>query len=217
MRWRAALWVVLALALAEAKAEPLLREWIARQAEIRSLHADFEQTRRLPALRIPLKSSGTLWLDARGSFRWQVGDPPELLAIRAGERLLVIDPKKKRARILEEDPAAGPLRLDAIGLPFASSYADLENRFAVLAVEERGELVEAVLKPKEARLAAGVKSVRVVFRRASGVVELFELELRDGSQISTAMSRVEINPRLPAGVFEFDLSGYQIDDRSASP
>jgi outer membrane lipoprotein-sorting protein len=217
MRWRAALGAVLALALGEAKAEPLLREWIARQAEIRSLRADFEQTRRLPALRIPLKSSGTVWLDARGSFRWQVGDPPDLLAIRAGERLLVIDPKKKRARILEEAAAAGPLRFDAIGLPFAKSYADLEKQFTVLSLEERGELVEAVLRPKEARLAAVVKSLRVVFRRASGVVEIFELELRDGSQISTAMTRVEINPRLPAGVFEFDLSGFQIDDRSAAP
>lgn len=217
MRWGAALGVVLALAHGEAKAEPLLREWIDRQAEIRSLRADFEQTRRLPALRIPLKSSGTVWLDARGNFRWQVGDPPDLLAIRAGERLLVIDPKKKRARLLEEDAAAGPLRFDAIGLPFAKSYSDLEKRFTVLSLEERGELVEAALRPKEARLAAGVKSLRVVFQRASGVVEIFELELRDGSQISTVMTHVEINPRLPAGVFEFDLSGFQIDDRSAAP
>lgn len=217
MRWGAALGVVLALAHGEAKAEPLLREWIDRQAEIRSLRADFEQTRRLPALRIPLKSSGTVWLDARGNFRWQVGDPPDLLAIRAGERLLVIDPKKKRARLLEEDAAAGPLRFDAIGLPFAKSYSDLEKRFTVLSLEERGELVEAALRPKEARLAADVKSLRVVFQRASGVVEIFELELRDGSQISTVMTHVEINPRLPAGVFEFDLSGFQIDDRSAAP
>jgi len=206
-----------AMALLDAKADPLLREWIERQAGIRSLHADFEQTRRLPALRIPLKTTGTVWIDARGSFRWQVGDPPEVLAIRNKDGLLLIDPKKKRARILNEDSAAGPLRFDAIALPFAKSHADFEKRFEVLSLQERGELVETVLAPRDSRLAAGVKSLRVVFQRSTGIVQMFELNLRDGSQISTAMTRVETNPRLPDGVFEFDLTGFQIDDRSATP
>jgi outer membrane lipoprotein-sorting protein len=217
MSLRVILSAVLLLAMPAAQAEPILREWIERQADIRSLRADFEQTRRLPALRIPLKKSGSVWLDSRSQFRWQVGDPPELLAIRSADGLLLIEPKKKRARILKDDAEGGPLRFDAISLPFAKSYEDFTKRFQVLSLIERGDVVEVTMSAKDPQIAAGMKSLRIVFRRSSGVVESLELNLRDGSQIFTTMTHVEVNPRIPANLFDFDLEGFQIDDRSAAP
>jgi len=214
MRWWAVFCAVFFLAAATAEANPILREWISKQAGIRSLRADFEQTRRLPALRIPLKKNGTVWLDSRSQFRWQAGDPPELLAIGSPEQILLVDPKKKRARILKNGAEAGPIRFDMIRLPFAKSYEDFEKAFEVQELTENGPLVEVAMTPKDPRLAAGVKSVRVVFRRDDGVVERLDLDLRDGGQISTMMKSVELNPKLAPEIFHFDLAGFAIDDRS---
>lgn len=211
MRWAALLLAATLWAAVDANADPLLREWIARQAEIRSLRAEFEQTRRLPALRLPLRKSGTVWLDSRSRFRWQAGDPPELVAIGSPEQILLIDPRKKRARILKTGSAGGALRFDMVRLPFAESYKDFEDAFDVLGLSAEESTVDVLLRPK-GPAAAGVKSIRVVFRRSDGVVELFELDLRDGGQISTVMKSVDVNPALPRGLFEFDPAGYTIDD-----
>ena len=216
MRWRAVFSAVLFLAAPTAEADPILREWISKQAGIRSLRADFEQTRRLPALRIPLKKNGTVWLDSRSRFRWQAGDPPELMAIGSPEQILLIDPKKKRARILKNGAEAGPIRFDMIRLPFAKSYEDFEKAFEVQELTENGPLVDVAMIPKDPRLAAGVKSIRVVFRRGDGVVEQLDLELRDGGQISTLMKSVELNPKLAPGIFDFDLESFAIDDQSGA-
>jgi outer membrane lipoprotein-sorting protein len=216
MRWRAVFSAVLFLAAPTAEADPILREWISKQAGIRSLRADFEQTRRLPALRIPLKKNGTVWLDSRSRFRWQAGDPPELMAIGSPEQILLIDPTKKRARILKNGAEAGPIRFDMIRLPFAKSYEDFETAFEVQELTQNGPLVDVAMIPKDPRLAAGVKSIRVVFRRGDGVVEQLDLELRDGGQISTVMKSVELNPKLAPEIFDFDLEGFAIDDQSGA-
>lgn len=208
---------VLALWLSSAalsKADPVLREWIAKQSGLRSLRADFEQTRRLPALRLPLRKNGTVWLDSQSRFRWQAGDPPELLAIGSPGQLLLIDPKKKRARILKNGAAAGPLRFDMIRLPFAKSFQEFEATFEVLELSQKENLVDVLMKPRDPGLAEGVRSIRAVFRSGDGIVELLELNLRDGGQISTVMKAVELNPGLPPQIFDFDLAGFSIDDRS---
>ena len=212
MRWAALLLAATLWAAVDANADPLLREWIARQAEIRSLRAEFEQTRRLPALRLPLRKSGTVWLDSRSRFRWEAGNPPEIVAIGSPEQILLIDPRKKRVRILKAGAEAGALRFDMVRMPFAGSYEDFENAFEVLRLSPGESAVDVLMRPRDPELAAGVKSIRVVFRRSDGVVELFELELRDGGQISTVMTSVDVNPSLPRGIFEFDPAGYTIDD-----
>lgn len=213
MRWPALLLAAVLWAAIDANADPLLREWIAKQAGIRSLRAEFEQTRRLPALRLPLRKSGTVWLDSRSRFRWEAGDPPDLVAIGSSDQILLVDPKKKRARILKTGADAGALRFDAIRLPFAGTYEEFESAFEVLRLSAEESTVDVLMRPRDPGLAAGVKSIRVVFRRSDGVAELFELDLRDGGQISTVMKSVDVNPPLPRGLFEFDLAGYTIDDR----
>jgi outer membrane lipoprotein-sorting protein len=206
-----AVWLLVAM---EAQSHPILRDWISKQSDLRSLRAEFEQTRRLPALRLPLKRTGTVWLDSQSRFRWQVGDPAELIAIGSPDRILLVDPKKKRARILSNGVAAGPLRFDMIRLPFAKSYEEFEKAFEVLELRENGPRVDVSMKPKDPSLAAGVKSIRVVFKKSDGMVELLELDLRDGGQITTVMKAVESNPVLAPEIFDFDLAGFAIDDRS---
>ena len=60
----------------------MLDRWIERQAEIRTLSADFTQTRALRVLRSPVAARGRLWFQAPGDFRWEVGAPPKIVVLR---------------------------------------------------------------------------------------------------------------------------------------
>jgi outer membrane lipoprotein-sorting protein len=190
--------------------DKILREWIAKQAAIRSLRADFIQTRRLPALRIPLKKSGTVWFGAEGRFRWQVGDPAELLVVKSPNAFLVIEPKKSIARRLSASSAASRV-FEELPMPFAVSLDEFQRRFEVVSLENNAGQIDLLLRPKDPRLSE-VKSLLIRFDSSTGTVSLFEMVFRDGSEVSTEFTLIEQNPKLAPDLFEPDLAGFKIED-----
>ena len=193
--------------------QTILRDWISKQAAIRSLRADFIQTRRLPALRIPLKKSGTVWFGTEGRFRWQVGDPAELLVLKSPNDFLVIEPKKSLARRFTASSAAARA-MQELPMPIAISLDEFQRRFEVVSLKEDGARMDLRLTPKDPRLAEGLKSLRILFDPATGAVSLFEMTFRDGSEVSTEFTRIERNPTLPAELFQHDLRDFKIEDQS---
>ena len=205
--------LLLAAPLRAEDTQTILRDWISKQAAIRSLQADFIQTRRLPALRIPLKKSGTVWFGAEGRFRWQVGDPAELLVLKSPNDFLVIEPKKSLARRFTASSAAARA-MQELPMPIAISLDEFQRRFEVVSLKEDGGRMDLRLTPKDPRLAKGLKSLRILFDPASGAVALFEMTFRDGSEVSTEFTRIERNPTLPAELFQHDLRDFKIEDQS---
>jgi outer membrane lipoprotein-sorting protein len=193
--------------------DAILRDWISKQAGIRTLRADFIQTRRLPALRIPLKKSGTVWFGDEGRFRWQVGDPVELLVLKSPDDFLVIEPKKSRARRLSASAATARAMQD-FPMPLAVSFEEFQRRFEVISLGNNAGTMDLRLRPKDPRLAEGMKSLRIRFDPATGAVSLFEMTFRDGGEISTEFTHLERNPRIPAELFQHDLRDFKMEDQT---
>jgi outer membrane lipoprotein-sorting protein len=193
--------------------QTILSDWISKQAAIRSLRADFIQTRRLPALRIPLKKSGTVWFGAEGRFRWQVGDPVELLVLKSPNDFLVIEPKKSLARRFTASSAAARA-MQELPMPIAISLDEFQRRFEVVSLNNDGARIDLRLTPKDPRLTEGLKSLRILFDPATGAVSLFEMTFRDGSEVSTEFTRIERNPTLPSELFQLDLREFKIEDET---
>src|ERR1043165_9659598 len=82
----------------------LVTEWVAAQTNIHSWTAEFVQTLSLRALTQPLTAAGRVWFAAPNRFRWELGTPPQTIALRQSEQMLVIYPKLKRA---EKYPLTG--------------------------------------------------------------------------------------------------------------
>jgi len=196
-------------------AESTVRDWISKQAGIRSLHADFIQTRRLPALRIPLKKSGSVWFGADGRFRWQVGDPVVLLVLKSPEEFLLIEPKKSLARRLSSSAAAARA-MQELPMPLAVSFEEFQRRFEIVSLNNETGAVDLRLRPKDPKLAEGLKTLRIVFDQATGAVSLFELTFRDGSEISTEFTRVEWNKPPDADLFRYDLTNFRIESSAGN-
>ena len=194
-------------------ADSVLRDWISKQSGIRTLRADFIQTRRLPALRIPLKKSGTVWFGTEGRFRWQVGNPIELLVLKSPGDFLIIEPKKFRARRLSASSAAARAMQD-FPMPLAVSFEEFQRRFEVISLENNAGTMDLRLRPKDPQLAEGMKSLRILFDPATGSVSLFEMTFRDGSEISTEFTHLERNPQMPAELFQHALRDLKIEDQT---
>ena len=194
-------------------ADSVLRDWISKQSGIRTLRADFIQTRRLPALRIPLKKSGTVWFGTEGRFRWQVGNPIELLVLKSPNDFLVIEPKKSLARRLSASSAAARAMQD-FPMPLAVSFEEFQRRFEVISLENNAGTMDLRLRPKDPQLAEGMKSLRILFDPATGSVSLFEMTFRDGSEISTEFTHLERNPQMPAELFQHALRDLKIEDQT---
>jgi outer membrane lipoprotein-sorting protein len=205
--------LLVTLPLRAEDADSILRDWISKQSGIRTLRADFIQTRRLPALRIPLKKSGTVWFGDEGRFRWQVGNPIELLVLKSPEDFFVIEPKKSLARRLSPSSAAARAMQD-FPMPLAVSFEEFQRRFEVISLGNNAGTIDLRLRSKDPRFAEGMKSLRILFDPATGSVSLFEMTFRDGSEISTEFTYLEKNPQMPAELFQHDLRDFKIEDQT---
>src|SRR5215831_15574805 len=79
-----------------AEVGPLLTSWLAAQTNIHSWSADFIQTRVLKSLAQPLTATGHVWFAFPNRFRWELGNPPQTIAVREAGELLIVYPKLKR-------------------------------------------------------------------------------------------------------------------------
>src|SRR5881275_289400 len=82
----------------------LLTTWLNAQTNIQTWSADFVQTRTLKSLTQPLTAKGHVWFAAPNRFRWELGSPPQTIAVRGTDEMLVIYPRLKH---VERYPLSG--------------------------------------------------------------------------------------------------------------
>lgn len=197
-----------AMAHAELDTAPLAN-WIKRQTTVGSLRATFRQERKLPALQQPVSTPGTLLMERPGKMRWELGNPPKTLAISDGTTLSLLEVDKKEARqIAADSPRARQFSL-LLGKAF-QDLTDFQQTFQLHESRIVSGIYQVTLKPTDRNLAAQVPWVFLDIDPAKNELRALELELKDHSRIRTIFLTTEFNPKLPAGSFQANLSGYKI-------
>jgi outer membrane lipoprotein carrier protein len=163
-------------------------------ADVRTLTADFTQQMWTADQRLLETTTGSLALQRPNQFLWRSLEPSELTVVATGEELWTYDVELEQATRtpLEDSAAASPAML-------LSGDARAREQFDVVADFTRDGLDWVELTPKVD--GTDFNSVRIGFR--DGVLE--ELELVDGLNQVTQIdfTRIEVNPDLPAGTFQF--------------
>ncbi len=192
-----------------------LKSWMAAQKNIRSLSADFMQTRALRTLRSPLRSQGRLWFRAPDQFRWELGDPPKTIIIGTADGITVIHPEKMRA---ERKPLASPgspagfvEALGMIRLPQGGSLEEFQRRIQVLAITTSGATCHLEMLPRDAS-ARRLSAIKLAFDTRTGHWISFEIVTREGTSILNEFHNVKINIGIDKEIFDFDLTGYKVTD-----
>jgi outer membrane lipoprotein-sorting protein len=191
----------------------LLESLIDRQKDIRTVSADFTQTRTLRTLRYPLVIKGRLWFQSPDQFRWELGIPPKTIVIGNYDGLTVIQPGKKQALTKPISTFASFPSAGSFGLIYLSGNGNLEEfqkRMQVLALSTSGSTAQLIMLPRDAEAARGLDSIRLDFNTLTGAWISLEIVTRDGSSIQNEFSNVVINPALKEGLFDCSLKGFSL-------
>lgn len=218
--------LVLSLTSAVSAADPspaapraALEKWFATAAKVKTIQAEFDQLRKLKSVRNPLRKPGRMWMDkAGGLFRWQVGDPPELLAIRSKDGgMSVLDAKQKVARTWSRE-ALEAEEQQGRGQGFAmlnsmqnASLADFDRDFIL--TDGKPDAANPALwhfdwKFKDGKIGLFVLRLTIVANTADGSMQSFTLHMRDGSSMGTVIRSYQLNAAIPAATFKADTTGY---------
>src|SRR5882724_9578545 len=187
-----------------AQNNPLVSSWLGAQTNIQSWSADFLQTRTFKSLTQPLTATGHVWFVEPNRFRWELGHPPQTIAVRATNEFLVIYPRLKRA---ERYPLSGAQTgewRDALALlesGFPRSEAEISSRFKILSQTITNEVCELSLQPKSASARKMMPQIRIAFGTNDFSLRGTELQFADGSSMRNNFIHPTLNPPVGKELF----------------
>jgi outer membrane lipoprotein carrier protein len=192
-----------------------LKSWLASQRSVRSVSADFTQIRSFKTLKSPLTIKGHVWIETPNRFRWQLGEPPKTIIIGNRGETLILHPSKHRAekRSLSA-PGAAPHGdpFGMMGFPGGHSFEEFQKQMSILSLRTEGSLCHLEMLPRDAQAIQALSCINLDFDTTTGEWRSFEIVTKEGSSIRTEFSRVELNSKLPQGLFEYDLNGFTVED-----
>ncbi|HTR43422.1 MAG TPA: outer membrane lipoprotein carrier protein LolA [Pseudomonadales bacterium] len=204
------LWILPCLAatvLHAADYDAQFNQWFAAQTNMQNWTADFTQTRSLVALSQPLKSSGKVWVKP-GSFRWELGKPPQTIVVRNPDELLILYPRFKRAELYPLDKIPpGPIK-DAMALLDVSlprDRASMEEHFQLLSATETNATLQMTLQPKSVSARQFVGNMVIGFHTNNYVIADSEMRFSDGSTLRNDFTNVIFNQPMDPNLFDTNL------------
>lgn len=183
---------------------PEVTSWLAAQTNIQTWSAEFVQTRTLKSLTQALTNSGHVWFTAPDRFRWELGQPPQTIAVRAPKELLLIYPRLKRVeRFPLTGNQKGPWR-DAFALleaGFSPSATELEARYNIVSQSVQGGTGRIVLQPKSASARRMIPQIEIEFDTRNSSLRSTQLWFADGSRMRNDFKNPVLNPQLNPETF----------------
>ena len=211
--FRVFLWLTLFLtpflssATDTANSDALLNRWFAAQASLQSWSADFTQTRSLKVLAEPLVATGHVWVTPN-HFRWELGQPPQTIALRLPDQLFIIYPRLKRAEKYAFSAApSGPVK-DALSLldaSFPRDRATMESQFRVLSAVETNSILQVTLQPKSSSARKFIGQILIGVSTSNFTIAMTEMRFADGSTLRNDFTNVVLNQSVAPAKFEPNL------------
>jgi outer membrane lipoprotein-sorting protein len=198
---------ILLLAAHAGAAEPsaLVDSWLGAQTNMLTWSADVLQTRNLKSLTQPLTAEGRVWFAAPNRFRWEIGHPPQTVAVRKPDEMLVIYPRLKRAerfRLDQQNTGAFKDTLALLDAGFPRNRADLDARFHIASQSVSNDLGTVVLQPKSPSARRIMPEIRVSFGTNDWTLRSTELRFADGSTMHNRFTNPKLNASIDEKLFD---------------
>ena len=183
--------------LSPAKAEALRKRFESRQRETRTWSADFTQTLRMPGMRAPVLSEGTILYRAPGDLRIDFTKPAGEYVLILGDRLFIQKPGKRLAEKSMSDNAGRPF-LSLIGM-LQGRPAENEEQFEQEVSDAGGSYVIVLSKKPDASKRLPKRITNVV-TEGLNIREVL-VELPNGGSLAYSFRDISRNKALPAAAF----------------
>jgi outer membrane lipoprotein-sorting protein len=191
-------------AAAQAPLSAPVQSWLAAQTNLHTWSADFTQTRTLQSLTEPLTATGHVWFQAPERFRWELGHPPETVAVCAHASLMLIYPQLKRVeRIPLGGNQSGPWgeALTMLQAGFPQSAAALQSRYQVISQAVTNGVCRLLLQPRSGAVRRMMPRMEIDFDTKDHLLRGTELEFSDGSTLRNDFDHIVANPKLEESLF----------------
>ena len=195
----AALLLAHALTLRAVDADAVLAGWFASQTNLHTWSAEFTQTRTLKALSQPLQTTGRIWVALPNRFRWELGDPPQTVAVRRGDELVIAYPRLKRAERYALGGSQPKPWKDALALldaGFPRSRAELEKHFRVTSVTQTNATYLIALQPRAAATRHFLPEIQVSLATNDFSLQATQVGFPDGSTLRNDYRAAQVNPAM---------------------
>lgn len=179
--------------------------------QVKSMQAQFEQVVASKSLSGLEKSTGVLYMQRPGMFRWDYKEPYPQHIVADGKKLWIHDVEMEQVIIKPVDIVLG--NTPAVLL---SGNSGITDKFIVKEEEERSQIdgrqwVELTPKQEE----AGFDRIYIVFK--DGQLHLMELHDAFGQITRLSFSKLQINPGFPNKLFQFEVpQGVDVIDETAA-
>ena len=194
-------WVMLVLsAWAEGGAFERLSELMRAQRGYESVEVRFRQTKDLPALAQPVKTTGKLWLVPGERFRWEVGEPAEEVTVFDGSEVQILRVDSGEVETLSPSDRKVKALLLMLGMN-GGGAGDFEKTFRISGSQEKGDHFIAVLVPKSGRVRRFLSSVTLQLNEKSKFLERVEWVQGDGSVVKTEFFPPEVGGEMDPSLF----------------
>jgi outer membrane lipoprotein-sorting protein len=183
----------------------LLSKWLEAQSKIQTWSADFTQTRTLKSFAQPLTSSGHVWFAAPDRFRWELGNPPQTIAVKNPAEMLVIYPKLKRAERYPFGLVKSGMWKDALTLleaGFPRDRKELESRFNIEKISVENGVCELQLQPKSTSARKMMPQIKIAFGTDDFSLKATELQFADGSTMRNDFKNPKLNETFADDLFK---------------
>lgn len=201
--------IVTALIAHAAPDTTALYAWLKRQPSIRTLEATFSQERTMKSVKQPLITPGKIAFERPNRMRWELGNPPQTIALSDGQTLTLMDVAEKTARQIPSDsPRARQFSIIA-GRAFQDA-AGFEEAFEVIDQRVVSGIHQYTLKPRDAKLRGDIPWVFLDIEPQSNELRVLDFQMNDRSRVRTIFTKISINPKLAGGMFQADLTGYSV-------
>ncbi len=198
------------LAMAKYDLEPLKNSF-AKQATYTSVQVKMKQTKKLPSLKEPIVNTGYLWLYPQKAFRWQMGEPKVQSAVYDGQKVYLLDDKKKTAKVYKSsDRKVKPLLL-MLGIGEGASFESLMKTFEVTGVTRKDQQYAVALAPRSGRLKRVIVEMLLQVNLETSYIERIEWTQKDGSVIITEFAKPKLNASLPENIFRVNNEVYKCE------
>lgn len=189
-----------------ADTDAILDAWLDAQTKLHSWQADFTQTRTMKTLVQPLVATGHVWFMPANRFRWELGRPPQTIAIRSADEMFIIYPLLKRAeRYPVDEEASGEWRemLSLLEAGFARDRKELESRFHIRSVTDDSGTLEVVLQPASTSARRVMKEIKLGVATNDYSLASTEMIFVDGSKMRNDFTNAVLNSTFNEKMFEW--------------
>jgi outer membrane lipoprotein carrier protein len=194
----------------------VLEQLQAKAETLKNLHGNFEQQKFSRLLITPMESEGHLFWQPPGRLRWEVIQPAPLTLVAQDDRILLLYPDLKKARLYRQ-PFGGGLLEKITGATDDPEAFQRQYRVQVALVARggSGRWIQMTMEPKSARRARYFKRLEIKIDPTTWLPE--EISILDSNKDWTViyLSNLQENTELPAGLFsvkppdDFQVQEYQ--------